>query len=110
MSSAVEQGASKVPEVTLAFWIIKIAATTLGETGGDTISMTLGWGYLAGTAIFLTLLVVLIAIQIAASKFHPCSTGRQSSPRRPPARRSPTSPTGRWGSVMPAAPRCCSLA
>ena len=71
MSSAVEQGASKVPEVTLAFWIIKIAATTLGETGGDTISMTLGWGYLAGTAIFLTLLVVLIAMQIAASKFHP---------------------------------------
>jgi uncharacterized membrane-anchored protein len=65
------QGASKVPEVTLVFWIIKIAATTLGETGGDTVTMTLGWGYLTGTAIFLTLLVALIAIQIAASKFHP---------------------------------------
>ncbi len=65
------QGASKVPEVTLVFWIIKIAAPTLGETGGDTVTMTLGWGYLTGTAIFLTLLVALIAIQIAASKFHP---------------------------------------
>ena len=71
MTSAAEQSESKVPEVTLVFWIIKIAATTLGETGGDTITMTLGWGYLTGTAIFLTLLVVLIAIQIAASKFHP---------------------------------------
>src|SRR5271154_4102080 len=69
--SRAEQGASKVPEVTLVFWIIKIAATTLGETGGDTVTMTLGWGYLTGTAIFLTLLVALIAIQIAASKFHP---------------------------------------
>jgi uncharacterized membrane-anchored protein len=63
--------ASKVPEVTLVFWIIKIAATTLGETGGDTVTMTLGWGYLAGTALFLTLLVTLIAIQIAADAFHP---------------------------------------
>jgi uncharacterized membrane-anchored protein len=62
---------SKVPEVTLTFWIIKIAATTLGETGGDTVTMTLNWGYLAGTAIFSTLLVVLVAIQIAAKKFHP---------------------------------------
>ncbi len=63
--------AGKFPEITLVFWIIKIAATTLGETGGDTITMTLGWGYLAGTAIFLTLLAALIAIQIAANKFHP---------------------------------------
>ncbi len=63
--------ASKVLEVTLVFWIIKIAATTLGETGGDTGTMTLGWGYLAGTALFLTLLVTLIAIQIAADAFHP---------------------------------------
>ena len=71
MTRAVEQRASKVPEVTLVFWIIKIAATTLGETGGDTVTMTLDWGYLAGTAIFLSLLVALIAIQIAAQKFHP---------------------------------------
>jgi uncharacterized membrane-anchored protein len=66
-----EQTASKVPEVTLVFWIIKIAATTLGETGGDTVTMTLGWGYLAGTALFLAALVALIVIQIAANKFHP---------------------------------------
>ena len=66
MTRAVEQRASKVPEVTLIFWIVKIAATTLGETGGDTVTMTLGWGYLAGTAIFLSLLVALIAVQIAA--------------------------------------------
>jgi uncharacterized membrane-anchored protein len=71
MTRAVEQRASKVPEVTLIFWIVKVAATTLGETGGDTDTMTLDWGYLAGTAIFLSLLVALIAIQIAAEKFHP---------------------------------------
>ena len=62
---------SKVPEVTLAFWIIKIAATTLGETGGDTVTMTLNWGYLAGTAVFLAALVLLVSLQIAAKKFHP---------------------------------------
>ena len=62
---------SKVPEVTLGFWIIKIAATTLGETGGDTVTMTMHWGYLAGTALFLSALVVLVVAQIAAKKFHP---------------------------------------
>jgi uncharacterized membrane-anchored protein len=62
---------SKVPEVMLAFWIIKIAATTLGETAGDTISMTLQWGYLASTALFVVALVVLVGFQIAASRFHP---------------------------------------
>jgi uncharacterized membrane-anchored protein len=62
---------SKVPEVTLGFWIIKILATTLGETGGDTATMTMGLGYLAGTAIFLVALVVLVVLQIAATKFHP---------------------------------------
>jgi uncharacterized membrane-anchored protein len=63
--------ASKIPEVTLVFWIIKIAATTLGETGGDTVTMTLDWGYLVGTALFLSLLVVLVILQIAAKRFHP---------------------------------------
>jgi uncharacterized membrane-anchored protein len=63
--------ATKVPAVTLVFWIIKIAATTLGETGGDSVTMTLDWGYLTGTAIFLSLLVVLVIMQIAAKKFHP---------------------------------------
>jgi uncharacterized membrane-anchored protein len=62
---------SKVPAVTLAFWVIKVAATTLGETGGDTVTMTLNWGYLAGTALFLGLLVVLVAAQILARRFHP---------------------------------------
>ncbi|MGB3021219.1 MAG: hypothetical protein WBB50_03740, partial [Methyloceanibacter sp.] len=66
-----EDIASKVPAVTLGFWVIKILATTLGETGGDTVSMTLGWGYLAGTAIFLVALLVLVAIQIAAETFRP---------------------------------------
>jgi uncharacterized membrane-anchored protein len=71
MTDAIERTASKVPEVTLGFWIIKILATTLGETGGDTVTMTLNWGYLAGTALFLSLLVVLVAWQTAAKKFHP---------------------------------------
>ena len=62
---------SKVPAVTLGFWIIKILATTLGETGGDTVSMTLNLGYLVGTAIFLTALVVLVVLQISAKRFHP---------------------------------------
>src|ERR1700716_4183486 len=66
-----ESSLSKVPEVTLAFWIIKIAATTLGETGGDTVTMTLNWGYLAGTLLFLAGLVVLVVAQIVANKFHP---------------------------------------
>ena len=66
-----EKTLTKVPEVTLIFWIIKIAATTLGETGGDTVSMTLHWGYLDGTAIFLALLVALVIWQIVADKFHP---------------------------------------
>ena len=70
MNRSAIEGASKVPEVTLVFWIIKIAATTLGETGGDTVTMTMNLGYLTGTAIFLSLLVVLVGFQIAATKFH----------------------------------------
>ena len=70
MTNAIERTASKVPEVTLVFWIIKIAATTLGETGGDTVTMTLDWGYLAGTALFLSLLFALVILQIMAKKFH----------------------------------------
>lgn len=62
---------SKVPAVTLGFWIIKIIATTLGETGGDTVSMTMNLGYLVGTAIFLSALIVLVGLQIMAKKFHP---------------------------------------
>ncbi len=66
-----EDYATKVPEVTLTFWIIKIAATTLGETGGESVTMTLNWGYLAGTVLFLAALVVLVVAQIAAKGFHP---------------------------------------
>ena len=69
---------SKVPEVTLGFWIIKILATTLGETGGDSVTMTwlkadvmVNLGYLIGSAIFFSVLIVLVIIQIAAKKFHP---------------------------------------
>ncbi len=71
MAPVAEHHANKVPEVTLGFWIIKILATTLGETGGDTVTMTMDLGYLAGTAIFFSVLVVLVVIQIAAKKFHP---------------------------------------
>jgi uncharacterized membrane-anchored protein len=63
--------ATKVPAVTLTFWIIKVAATTLGETGGDTVSMTLGLGYLTSTLIFLCALVALATLQTAAKRFHP---------------------------------------
>src|SRR5258708_12329634 len=66
-----EQVMAKVPAVTLWVWIIKIAATTLGETGGDTVSMTMNLGYLAGTAIFLTILAALVVVQVAADRFHP---------------------------------------
>lgn len=62
---------AKVPAVTLGFWLIKILATTLGETGGDTVSMTMNLGYLVGTAIFLGLLVLLVWWQVKARRFHP---------------------------------------
>lgn len=71
MAQISDDHATKVPAVTLGFWIIKILATTLGETGGDTVSMTMDLGYLVGTAIFLAALVLLVGIQIAAKKFHP---------------------------------------
>jgi uncharacterized membrane-anchored protein len=62
---------NKVPEVALGFWIIKIAATTLGETGGDALSMSLNLGYLVSTAIFFGLFLVLVAAQVKAKRFHP---------------------------------------
>jgi uncharacterized membrane-anchored protein len=62
---------NKLPEVTLGFWVIKVLATTLGETSGDTVTMTMDLGYLTGTAIFLSVLIVLVGIQIAAKKFYP---------------------------------------
>lgn len=70
-----QQGAhdalSKVPQVTLLFWVIKIAATTLGETGGDALSMSLNLGYLVSTAIFAVLFLTAVVAQVRARHFHP---------------------------------------
>src|SRR3954464_3420480 len=62
---------SKVPEVTLLFWVIKIAATTLGETGGDAVTMSMNLGYLIGTLIFAAIFLIAVVIQIKARRFHP---------------------------------------
>jgi len=62
---------SKVPQVTLVFWTIKILATTLGETGGDAVSMSMDLGYLVGTGIFAVLFCAAVSAQISARKFHP---------------------------------------
>jgi uncharacterized membrane-anchored protein len=62
---------AKVPEVTLLFWIIKIAATTLGETGGDAVSMSMNLGYLVATAIFAVTFLIAAAAQIKSRRFHP---------------------------------------
>jgi uncharacterized membrane-anchored protein len=65
-----ENGMSKIPEVTLIFWVIKIAATTLGETAGDAASMTLNWGYALSSALFIGIFVIAAAAQIASKSFH----------------------------------------
>ena len=62
---------SKVPEVTLVFWIIKILATTLGETGGDAVSMSMDFGYLVSTGIFAAIFIGAVMAQVSAKKFHP---------------------------------------
>jgi uncharacterized membrane-anchored protein len=62
---------SKVPEVAIGFWIIKIFATTLGEVGGNAVTLTMGLGYLVGTLIFGALLIVAVGSQITAKRFHP---------------------------------------
>ena len=71
MSNQTNSTLSKVPEVTLIFWVIKIAATTLGETAGDAVSMSMNLGYLAGTGIFAAIFAVAVIAQIAAKRFHP---------------------------------------
>lgn len=71
MDAMKEPRFAKVPQVTLAFWLIKILATTLGETGGDAVTMSLDLGYLVGTAIFAAIFVVAVSGQIAAKRFHP---------------------------------------
>jgi uncharacterized membrane-anchored protein len=71
MKTSTEHALAKVPEVTLGFWLIKIAATTLGETGGDAVSMSMDLGYLVGTGIFAAIFAVAVFVQIRARKFHP---------------------------------------
>lgn len=71
MNNTTEHTLSKVPEVALIFWIIKIAATTLGETGGDAVSMSMHLGYLVGTAIFAAIFAIAVVAQIKAKRFHP---------------------------------------
>ena len=71
MTPSTQRALAKVPEVTLMFWIIKIAATTLGETGGDAVSMTMHLGYLIGTGIFAVIFLVAVIAQIKAKTFHP---------------------------------------
>lgn len=70
MNGSNETALSKVPEVTLAFWLIKIAATTLGETGGDAVSMSMHLGYLVGTVIFAALFAVAVTAQVSAKRYH----------------------------------------
>jgi uncharacterized membrane-anchored protein len=65
------QALSKVPEVTLGFWVIKILATTLGETGGDSVTMSMNLGYLVGTCIFAVIFIGFVFAQIRAKAFHP---------------------------------------
>src|SRR5258707_15775713 len=71
MKSNSEENPIKVPEVTLIFWIIKVAATTLGETGGDAVSMSMNLGYLVGSAIFGVIFIAAVFAQIKAKRFHP---------------------------------------
>ena len=71
MNTQEQTALSKVPEVTLLFWIIKIAATTLGETAGDAVSMSMNLGYLIGTGIFALIFLAAVSAQIKAKKFHP---------------------------------------
>lgn len=71
MNRTHDQILSKVPEVTLIFWLIKIAATTLGETGGDAVSMSMHLGYLVGTIIFAGIFFLAVVAQIKAKRFYP---------------------------------------
>jgi uncharacterized membrane-anchored protein len=71
VNASTKAAASKVPEVTLAFWVIKIAATTMGETGGDAVSMSMNLGYAVSSLIFIGIFVLAITAQIAVKSFHP---------------------------------------
>jgi uncharacterized membrane-anchored protein len=70
-ATSAAQVLGKVPAVTLGFWLIKIIATTMGETAGDAVTMSMNFGYLIGTAIFAAILTVALTVQIRARRFHP---------------------------------------
>jgi uncharacterized membrane-anchored protein len=71
MNKKAEEALVKVPQVTLIFWVIKIAATTLGETGGDAVTMSMNLGYLVGTVIFAAIFLAAVLVQISTKRFHP---------------------------------------
>lgn len=71
MNTTKQEVLSKVPEITLIFWIIKVLATTLGETGGDALSMSMHLGYLVSTGIFGVIFLIAVVIQVKAKAFHP---------------------------------------
>lgn len=67
----IQRSVSKIPAITATFWLIKIAATTLGETGGDAVSMSMDLGYLTGTVIFSVIFIAAVMLQINATRFNP---------------------------------------
>jgi len=71
MKDLSDSGPNKVPALTVSFWIVKIAATTLGGTRGDVVSMSMNLGYLLGTGIFVVIFLIAVAAQIRARQFHP---------------------------------------
>lgn len=71
MNSEMKTALIKVPQITFAFWTIKIIATTLGETGGDAVSMSMDLGYLIGTVIFMAFFILAVVFQIRTKKFNP---------------------------------------
>lgn len=71
MTQADQRALSKVPQVTIGFWVLKIAATTLGETGGDAVSMSMGLGYLISTGLFALIFAIAVSVQVRSRAFHP---------------------------------------
>ena len=71
MDTALQRSSNKLPQITVMFWVLKIAATTLGETGGDLLAQTLHLGYATASMLFLTVFAVSLTIQLRARRFHP---------------------------------------
>ena len=98
---------SKVPELTLIFWIIKILATTLGETAGDALSMSMNLGYLVSTAIFATLFFVAVLAQVKPNNSTLFCIGQPLLQPPQLAPRWPIMPIARLALAIQAALRCC---